>query len=501
MTSASLSERVGGPVGRHSDRRSQWFDPGAFAGVAATMTWLVLMLRHRPCQSKPGDEVNAFLRLCYSDIPIFFRRDDVFAGKLPYLDFQYGEPVLSGVFATLARGLSRVLGARVGPNIDSQSQLDGAFIFLLASGILLFVCFLALVTAHMLLGRGSQSRVDGARWRSWDAMFVAGAPVVLASGLINWDMFAVALVAWGIWAWAVRRPILSGVFFGLAAAAKLQLMSLYPLPIVLGIGALCLRAGKRREFFQLGGSTLATWGGLTLVTAIINPDAVHTYLNPSSNFGSLWYIVEQMGLKFEARNAVSAVLILVCWAAVIWLALTASRRPRVGQIAYLMMLPSLILGTQFAPQYSLWLLSLMVFARPTRREWIVFNFGEVIYWLAIWMHLNGTIAVNSGSVAIYWIAIVIRIGCELFVAWRVVDDIRRPWDDPVREPFIDDPLGGVLDHAADVALRGVPAHAPEAATPGRRAVTDDEDADIDDDLADIDAVSVSSDVEESDDSN
>lgn len=455
--------------------------------------WLVLMLRHRPCEAKPGDEVNAFLRLCYSDIPIFFRRDEVFAGKLPYLDFSYGEPVLSGIFATLTRGLSRLLGARIGPNPDAAIQLEGATTFLVAAGILLFICFLALVTAHMLLGRGSQSRRDHGRWRSWDALFIACAPVVFASGLISWDMFAVALVAWGMWAWATRRPILSGVLFGLGAAAKLQLMSFYPLPVVLGIGALCLRAGKRRECAQMGGATLASWGGLTLIAAIINPDAVRAYLNPVSTFGSLWYVLDQAGLKFEARNAVSAVLILAGWAAVIWLALTASRRPRVGQIAYLMMLPSLILGTQFAPQYSLWLLSLMVFARPTRREWIVFNFGEVIYWLAIWMHLNGTIAVNSGSVVIYWLAIFIRIGCELFVAWRVVEDIRRPWDDPVREPFIDDPLGGVLDHAADVALRDVFAHAPEAATPGRRATTDDGDADID-------AVSVGTDVEESDDS-
>jgi len=45
--------------------------------------------------------------------------------------------------------------------------------------------------------------------------------------------------------------------------------------------------------------------------------------------------------------------------------------------------------------------------------------------------------------------VILRIFIQLWFALRVVDDIMRPWEDPVRLPMVDDPIGGVLDHAPD----------------------------------------------------
>ena len=49
-------------------------------------------------------------------------------------------------------------------------------------------------------------------------------PALLVTGLVNWDLMAVAFVAGALWAWARGRPVLTGVLIGLGAATKL-----YPL--------------------------------------------------------------------------------------------------------------------------------------------------------------------------------------------------------------------------------------------------------------------------------
>ena len=49
-------------------------------------------------------------------------------------------------------------------------------------------------------------------------------PTLALTGIINWDLLSVALVAAALWAWAAGRPVLTGVLIGLGAATKL-----YPL--------------------------------------------------------------------------------------------------------------------------------------------------------------------------------------------------------------------------------------------------------------------------------
>ena len=74
--------------------------------------------------------------------------------------------------------------------------------------------------------------------RPWDAAAVrAVAGRWLLTGLVNWDLLAVALVAGALWAWARGRPVLTGVMIGLGTATKL-----YPL-FLLGRSARDLLAG------------------------------------------------------------------------------------------------------------------------------------------------------------------------------------------------------------------------------------------------------------------
>ena len=59
---------------------------------------------------------------------------------------------------------------------------------------------LALLSAWLLAGVNPR--------RPWDAAAFALSPALLLTGLVNWDMLAVALVAGALWAWARGRPVL-----------------------------------------------------------------------------------------------------------------------------------------------------------------------------------------------------------------------------------------------------------------------------------------------------
>ena len=57
-----------------------------------------------------------------------------------------------------------------------------------------------------------------------------------STGLVNWDLLAVAIVAGALWAWSRDRPVLTGVLIGLGTATKL-----YPLFLLGAILVVCLR--------------------------------------------------------------------------------------------------------------------------------------------------------------------------------------------------------------------------------------------------------------------
>jgi len=81
-------------------------------------------------------------------------------------------------------------------------------------------------------------------------------PALILAAYINWDLFAMALTAGGLAAWAARRPWLAGGTARLAVATKF-----YPLMFFGVLFLLCLRAGGRklREFGRAFAGGLIAW--------------------------------------------------------------------------------------------------------------------------------------------------------------------------------------------------------------------------------------------------
>jgi len=457
-----LTGRVGGPLGRHAEvSRSAWFDPVPWVVIAAVLTWLVLMVRQVPClQTVVGQVPNSFVRLCYSDIPVLYQnRPNMWGGVALFSytpsSFPLEYPVLTGGFIWVARWLSGIFGAVVTPDASSDQILAAANIFWAVNAVMLAICFGVLVWSHLQMGRNSASpHTGGVRVRAWDALLIAGAPAVMMAGLINWDLFAVALTSLGLLLWSKKRPFAAGVLIGLAVASKF-----YPLALIPVVLLLCIRAGRLKAFGQFVGGAALAWLAVN-VPVVVTPSwkldfsgwsYFWTYnADRGPDFGSLWYLLQHVGFRILNVSVAEAVCLIVSGLFIAGLTLTAPRRPRLAQVALLALVAFLIFNKVYSPQYVLWLLPFVVLARPVVLDWAVFSVSEGLYFLAVWGYLAGTLTDANGNDYLYWLAILLRIVVQIWLALRVVNDIFHPWQDPVRGPFIDDPIGGVLDHRPDV---------------------------------------------------
>ena len=471
-----LTGRIGGPLGRHARVAGVWFDPVPWAFGAALVTWFFTVLKQVRCLGNdPAALPNAASRLCYSDISVLYRSyDSIWTGGPLYGGTQPLEyPVLSGGLIWVTRWLTRLLGGDVSPTADAAARLHASDIFLGLNAVLLFCCFLALVWAHLQMGRRSASAyTDGVRVRSWDALFLAASPLVIAVGIINWDMFAVALTALAVLAWARRRPLIAGLLLGLACSAKF-----FPLAVVAVLFILCLRAAAWWTYTKFITGVVMAWLAANVPLALTNPDGwkyFYTYnATRGADYGSVWYVLSLIGLPVGSvpLTIAEVALVALAGAGIVTLVLTAPRRPRLGQVALLVLVAFMIINKVYSPQYVLWLLPFVILARPVILDVAIFSAGELAYFFAVFGFIGRSPGDQGLPDPLYWAMVALRIGVEIWIAMRVLDDILRPWQDPVRTPLVDDPIGGVLDHAADApfllraaarrpAVRAVaPAHA------------------------------------------
>ena len=265
----------------------------------------------------------------------------------------------------------------------------------------------------------------------------------------------------GLAAWAARRGVLAGVLLGLAVATKF-----YPLLFFGPLLLLCLRAGRMRAFWVTTGSAVAAWLVVNLPVIIAAPHGWARFYQLSSDrgadWGSIWYFFETERVPVVGAaglgqlNLMSALVFAVGSAAIAILALAAGRRPRVPQLFFLILAVFLMSNKVWSPQYVIWLVPLVVLARPRLWSYALWQLTEVGYFFAIWAYLV-SIAVSGVSfeaaggigTGLYFAAVIARFGAVLLLCGLVVRDIVRPGADLVRATGEDDPAGGVLSGAPD----------------------------------------------------
>jgi uncharacterized membrane protein len=291
------------------------------------------------------------------------------------------------------------------------------------------------------------------RRRPWDGALLAASPMLALTATINWDMYAVALLALAMLAWSRERSLAAGVLIGLAAAAKF-----YPLFILGPLLVLCWRAGKMRQFSVALGGAVVAWLAVNLPVMLADFDGWSKFYvlsrDRGAGFSSIWFVLSQRGygVPDSRLNVVAGGLFVVACAAIALLALRAPRRPRLVQLSLLVVAAFLLTNKVYSPQYVLWLIPLAALARPRWRDLLIWQAGEAIHFLGIWLLIAGYPPGNPNRALGndgYDVTVLAHIAGTLWLVAMVVRDILRPELDPVRLDGSDDPAGGVLDHAPD----------------------------------------------------
>jgi hypothetical protein len=449
-----------GPLGRGS--RGAAGRLNRLVPVLAASTVLVCVLGYLqklPCRSAGFDFLKTVTRACYTDVyPLYFNRG-LADGKIPYFDkiqepVEY--PVLTGWFMHL---VNVVVRAVVGPGGTARGM---AFYDLTALILGALAVLAVLATAYAAGGRGGMKA----------GLMVALSPGLLLAAYINWDLLAVALCALALAAWTRRRPVLAGALLGLAIAAKF-----YPVVLLWPFVLLCLRADRRRELVRLLAGTAGAWLVVDLPVMLLAPEGWLRFYSFSKergvDWGSVFFFLMDHGLP-AARdvgrlNVMGQGGFAVLCLAIGVLALAAPRRPRLPQLLFLVLAAFMLTNKVWSPQYVLWLLPVLALARPRLPAYLVWQAGEIVYFLSIWWYLLGVTRQVDGadlgttlsslahlhvpaegiSAQVYYIGLFSRFLTVLLLAALIVRDILRPEHDVVRRDGADDPAGGVLDGASD----------------------------------------------------
>ncbi len=442
----ALSEGVGGPVGERVGRH-RWWTPVRVVLALTALCFALGMVQKASCYDQTWQDSDARLlppvllrpalplhrpRLRRAELALLRRR----AGAGPVR--RDGVP-RRHLLLRVGRGLGDPLAERVArhlaplrrrqwagsPSDPEVSKEIRYFVIVNAVGF----AVAALLAAWLLSGVNPR--------RPWDAALFALSPALALSALVNWDMLAVVLVAGALWAWARDRPVLTGVLIGLGTATKL-----FPLFLLGGDpGDLPARpAGARLR----ADAPARPWRrGCWPTCRRTSPGA--------EQWRVFWHFNADRGRRprlvlagrgageghrdpgaHDQRGLVGVLRRPGAWVSSRW-ACGRPQTPRLAQLGFLVVAGFLLVNKVYSPQYVLWLLPLAVMARPRWRDQLVWQGGEVFYFVMVWWYLGGELdPASGGDAGFYWLAIVVRMLAELYLVAIVARDVLQPVARPGR---------------------------------------------------------------------
>jgi uncharacterized membrane protein len=450
-----LSEAIGGPLGSHAvrpdARRGRFWSAARIILALTCLTLALSWVQKSPCQDGNWQNNVQYTRFCYTDVLALYYAEGLNEGKVPYRDQAVEYPVVTGYFMG-ALGLPIHAYGENHPDINQGTWFYDANALVLSA--------LAIATAAVILALR--------RRRPWDAAIFALSPILFVSATVNWDFLAVGLAAIGIYLWSKNKAVWAGVLLGLGAAAKL-----WPLFILGPLLVLAMRSGTVKRWVWAFGGAAVAW-------AAVNFPVWHSYhdswlkffqLNSERpvDWGTFWYIGRYLDGKWNSGapndegpfqwlsnhiptlNWLTYGLFGLACVAIALLALLAPRRPRVSQLAFLVVAAFLLTSKVWSQQYVLWLLPLIVLARPRWGAIIAWTVAEIGYFTAFYAELMGAGGKQVIPEGTFVLAATLRFVTVAVLCGLVIREIVRPELDVVRQTYRDhDPDGGPLNRP-DVA--------------------------------------------------
>ncbi len=485
---AALSETVGGPVGRHAlIGRTRFLTPLRVMLIIALVFLALGYSTKAACLQTTGtgtadqrvgnwQNQRAYYEMCYSDTVPLYTAELLNLGKFPYKSswvetdsegkprIQYdGEPAVRYMEYPVLTGLYQYLSMSLAKTYTALTKLTS--IPVIAEVVMFFnIAALGLALAW-LTTLWATAMLAGPR-RIWDAALLAASPIVIFQIFTNFDALATAFGACAMLAWARRRPVLTGVLIGLGVAAKL-----YPLLLLIPLVLLAVRTGRLREAGKTVAAAVLAWLLVNLPIMVAFPRGWSEFFRLNTRRGddmdSIYNVVKSFtgwrGFDPElgfweppvVLNTVSAALFAACCIAIGYIALTATRRPRFAQIAFLVVAAFLLTNKVWSPQFSLWLVPLAVLALPHRRILLAWMTVDMLVWMPRMLYLFGEQKMGLPEQA-FTATVLLRDIAVITLCALVIRQIYHPRLDLVRHGGVDDPAGGVFDRAPDAPPRWLP---------------------------------------------
>ena len=506
----ALSGVIGGPVGRHAlIGRARFLTPLRVMLIIALVFLALGYSTKAAClqSTEKGtadqrvaiwENNRAYYEFCYSDTVPLYTAELLNLGKFPYKSswvemdptgtprtqydgstaIRYMEyPVLTGIYQYVSMTLAKTYTAL--SKLVAIPVVAEVVMFFNISAFGLALAWLMTVWATALLaGR-----------RVWDAAVVAASPVLIFHAFTNFDALATACAAGAMLAWARRKPAFAGALIGIGVALKL-----YPVLLFLPLLVLGLRTGRLRGVGKAALVAVATWLAVNLPIMVLFPRGWAEFFILNTRRGddmdSLYNVVKSFtgwhgfdpALGFweppSTLNAVSGTLFVLCCAAIAYIALTVKQRPRLAQLAFLVVAAFLLTNKVWSPQYSLWLVPLAALALPHRRILLAWMTIDALVWMPRMLFLHGEQRMGLPE-QFFTTTVLLRDIAVMGLCALVIRQLYRPELDLVRAAGawgrVDDPTGGEFDNAADDPPRWLPSRLrPRALAPP--AHDDHEDA-------------------------
>lgn len=407
--------------------------------VATAIGAVLAVLSKQWCRANGWDGADQHIHMCYSDFAQLFGTRGMAEKLFPFytglppeqaLEYPALLAVIAGVSAWLVPGIG----------FSPERQLAYFDVNSLGS----FLCWAIIVVAV----------AHAARNRSRDALMVALAPGIILTSTLNWDLWAVMFATLGMLAFARNKVVLAGLLLGLGTAAKL-----YPLFLFGAILVVCWRAGRMREFWKAVAAAVVAWLVVNvpfMVTAFEEWSRFYTFSSEREiSFSSMWLAFTWTGLDGEGFSLLSNALFGLACLGIAYLGLSAARRPRLAQLAFLIVAAFILLNKVYSPQFVMWLIPLYVLARPRWREFLLWQALEAYHWAAVWLMSAKIVSGGEFGAGGPWIEIMYGTGIAahmamvIYIGVRIIGDIRHPERDVIRLDGTDDPLAGPVENVPD----------------------------------------------------